>query len=183
MITVAATMQPSSRRPVPLIGRNDLTVSYVRYRGIINYVVKDPVGLKYHRLRAEQFRLLELLDGRRTLENLRETLIHEFPTIRPTLRELQQLAADLHQKGLAYSDRAGQAETRQQQQTKQRRQQFKRRARVAQAQRRHRVALGGNELARRDLLHAGDLRERLTGADHRGRVGHADQAHRVASDG
>jgi putative peptide zinc metalloprotease protein len=111
----AASLQRSSRRPVPLLGRSDLVVSPVSYGGIVHYVVKDPVGLKYHRLKGEQFRFLELLDGRRTLESLRETLLTEFPAIRPTLRELQRLAAELHQRGLAYSARSGQAETRRRQ--------------------------------------------------------------------
>ncbi len=114
-LSSAASLQRSSRRPVPLLGRSDLVVSEVSYGGIIHYVVKDPVGLKYHRLKGEQFRFLELLDGKQTLESLREALLTEFPAIRPTLRELQRLAADLHQRGLAYSVRSGQAETRRRQ--------------------------------------------------------------------
>lgn len=115
-----ASMQRSSRRPVPLVGRADLVVSEVSYRGSRNYVIKDPVGLKYHRLRADQYRFLQLLDGRQTLESLRECLVREFPATWPTLRSVQQLAADLHQKGLAYSVRSGQADTRRQQDREQR---------------------------------------------------------------
>lgn len=125
MLTAAASMQRSSRRPVPIIGRADLVVSEVRFRGITHGVVKDPVGMKYHRLRAEQIRLLELLDGHRTLESLRETLVHEFPAIRPTLRELQRLIADLHEKGLAYSARPGQTATRSRQEREQRYKQWR----------------------------------------------------------
>lgn len=105
-------MERSSRRPVALIGRSDLVVSRIFYRGDEHFVIKDPVGLRYHRLRGVQLRLLESLDGRTSLETLRDRLRKEYPTHRFTLRELQQLAAELHQKGLAYSDRPGQSETR-----------------------------------------------------------------------
>lgn len=115
MLESAGSIQRSSLRPIPLIGRSDLVVSTVFYRGVQHFVVKDPVGLKYHRLSGEQFRMLSQLDGTQTLESLREALLREFPASHPTLRELQQLAADLHQKGLTYTQRPGQGETRSQQ--------------------------------------------------------------------
>jgi hypothetical protein len=45
------------------VGRADLIVSRVFSRGEEHFVVKDPVGLKYHRLKSAQLRLLELLDS------------------------------------------------------------------------------------------------------------------------
>ena len=56
----------------------------------------------------EQYRILELLDGKRSLETVREDLKAEFPTLQITLSDIQQLITDLHKKGLVVSDRAGQ---------------------------------------------------------------------------
>lgn len=112
----------STRRPVPLRGRTDLIVRQIEFRGVTHFAVKDPVGLTYHNLRCDQYRTLQLLDGERHLESIRDDLVREFPAIAPTLPETQQLIADLHQKGLAYSVRPGQASARLEQQRKTRRQ-------------------------------------------------------------
>ena len=112
----------SSQRPVPLKGRNDLIVKRIEFQGVSHYVIKDPVGLTYHRLRADQYQVLRMLDGIRNLESIRDDLIRAFPAICPTLTDTQMLVADLHQKGLAYSVRPGQASARIEQKRKKQRQ-------------------------------------------------------------
>ncbi|WP_373651294.1 efflux RND transporter periplasmic adaptor subunit [Schlesneria sp. DSM 10557] len=112
----------SSQRPVPLRGRMDLVIKQIEFQGVSHFVIKDPVGLTYHRLRADQYRVLNLLDGQKSLETIRAELIREFPAISPTLTETQLLVSDLHQKGLAYSVRPGQASARIEQKRKNRRQ-------------------------------------------------------------
>ena len=102
------SLVPSSQRPIPLRGRPDLDIADVAYLGVGYRVVKDPVGLQYYRLQVEQFRVLELLDGKRSLEQLRDDLRIDYPTLRLTLSDLQQLITDFHQKGLLQSDRFGQ---------------------------------------------------------------------------
>lgn len=102
----------SSQRPVPLRGRNDLVVRRIEFQGVAHYVIKDPIGLTYHRLRYDQYLVLSLLDGRRNLEEIRDELVRQTPSLSPTLTDTQMLVADLHQKGLAYSTRPGQAESR-----------------------------------------------------------------------
>lgn len=94
----------------------------IDFQGVTHFVIKDPVGLTYHRLRADQYRVLTLLDGRKNLETIRDDLVREFPAIAPTLTDTQMLVADLHQKGLAYSIRPGQAAARIEQKRKKRRQ-------------------------------------------------------------
>lgn len=108
MLTQAASSVSSTQRPIPLRVRPDLVVSRIAYQGIGSYVVKDPVGLKYHRLHAEQYRVLQLLDGQRNLEAIREQLRRDFPATNLSLRDVQNLIADLHRKGLAHSNRPGQ---------------------------------------------------------------------------
>jgi putative peptide zinc metalloprotease protein len=101
-------MVASNQRPIPLRKRADLIVAKIDYLGVGYQVLKDPVALKYHRLQIEQYRILELLDGVRSLETVRDDLKHEFPTLQITLSDIQQLITDLHRKGLVVSNRAGQ---------------------------------------------------------------------------
>ena len=101
-------MVASNQRPIPLRKRADLVVAKIDYLGVGYQVIKDPVALKYHRLQIEQYRILELLDGVRSLEAVREQLKHEFPTLQITLSDIQQLITDLHRKGLVVSNRVGQ---------------------------------------------------------------------------
>jgi putative peptide zinc metalloprotease protein len=108
MIAQSSSLMPSTRRPVPLRRRADLTVERIDYQRGNYFVVKDPVSLKYYRLGPEHYRVLEMLDGTKSLEDVRTQLLLEFPYVRPSLGELQLVVIDLHSKSLAYSDRPGQ---------------------------------------------------------------------------
>jgi putative peptide zinc metalloprotease protein len=99
---------PSALRPIPMRSRPDLVVERIDYQGQRSFVVKDPVGLKYHRLRPEQYRALQLLDTERSLESLRDSLRVEFPALHLQLADVQSLVSDLHKNGLVYTDRPGQ---------------------------------------------------------------------------
>ena len=101
----------SSERPVPLKARSDLTAERIEYQGIGHWVVKEPVGLRYYRLRQEQYYLLQLLDGQLGLEQLRDAIRAKFPTMHLQLTDIQRLVVDLYEKGLVYSDRVGQGES------------------------------------------------------------------------
>ncbi len=101
-------MVASNQRPIPLTKRADLVVAQIDYLGVGYQVIKDPIALKYHRLQIEQYRILELLDGKRSLESVRDDLKSDFPTLQITLSDIQQLITDLHKKGLVVSDRMGQ---------------------------------------------------------------------------
>ena len=105
----AAELRPSSQRPIPLKGRSDLVVARMEFKGEAGFVIKDPVALKYHRLRPEQFELLNSLDGERTLEEARDKLRRAFPTLALRLQDVQSLVTDLHKKGLVHGGRPGQA--------------------------------------------------------------------------
>ena len=101
-------MQASNQRPIPLVRRADLVVADIDYLGVGYQVIKDPVGLKYHRLQVEQYKILDLLDGERSLEQVKEDLRVFFPTLQVTLSDIQQLVTDLHKKALVTSKRPGQ---------------------------------------------------------------------------
>ncbi|MEZ6045050.1 MAG: hypothetical protein R3C11_05610 [Planctomycetaceae bacterium] len=88
--------------------RPDLVVKRIEYRGVPSWVIKDPVGLKYHRLDPEQYRCLQLMNGERNLEQLEKTLCEEFPALHLQLQDVQALVTELHKKNIVYSDRPGQ---------------------------------------------------------------------------
>jgi len=121
----SGSMVASNQRPIPLQKRADLVVAKIDYKGVGYQVIKDPVALKYHRLQIEQYRILELLNGSRSLENVRDDLKSEFPTLQITLNDIQQLITDLHKKGLVVSDRPGQGAAVVRERQKTRRQKFK----------------------------------------------------------
>ena len=122
-ISIPSEQLRSSQRPIPLRGRADLIVQPIDFQGVMHFMVKDPVGLNYHRLRCDQYRVLQLLDGHRHLEEIHDHLVQAFPAITPTLNGVQQLISDLHQKGLAFGVRTGQAASRIEQRRKKVRQQ------------------------------------------------------------
>ena len=95
-----SSMQPSTQRPIPLSVRPDLVIKRIDYLGVGYWVVKDPAGLKYYRLK--------LLDSQRSLEEVREQMLKTMPTVRLQLSDIQHLITDLHEKGLVYSNREGQ---------------------------------------------------------------------------
>jgi putative peptide zinc metalloprotease protein len=99
----------SLQRPLPLAGRADLRCERIAFDGSDDWIVKDPVSLQYYRMIAQQYRLLQLLDGRRTLEEIYQTLRAEFSAFRFGLHDVRQLIADLHRKGLVWSSRPGQS--------------------------------------------------------------------------
>ena len=108
MSTPPSTTLASGERPLPILGRSDLRCEPVDYDGSASWIVKDPIALQYFRVLPEQHRLLQLLDGRRSLRQLGAALKQEFPESHFRLFELQQLISDLHQKGLVWSARGDQ---------------------------------------------------------------------------
>ena len=103
-----SSLTPSNRRPIPLQVRLDLRIERIEYQGVAYWVVKEPVGLKYYRLQTEQHEVLFLLNGVRSLEEIRDDLLRILPTVRLQLSDIQHLITDLHQKGLVHSNRQGQ---------------------------------------------------------------------------
>lgn len=103
-----SAMLTSTQRPIPLQGRPDLSVKCIHYMGANYWVVKDPIALKYFRFQPEQYKILTLLNGERNLDQIRDEFHKEFPTVRLTVHDIQNLITDLHKTGLVYSNRMGQ---------------------------------------------------------------------------
>ena len=107
-IEQAPAMTPSTQRPIPLEIRPDLVIKRIDFLGVGYWVIKDPAALKYFRLQQEQYEVLRLLDGERSLEQIRDKMLQIMPTVRLQLSDIQHLITDLHEKGVVYSNRGGQ---------------------------------------------------------------------------
>jgi len=99
----------SDQRPVRLRARRDLVISDSEYQGETSRIVKDPVGLKYFRLRAAEFRVLKMLDGTHSYSQITRQLQHEFPDQVTRVTDVQQFVSSMHASGLLVSDGVGQA--------------------------------------------------------------------------
>ncbi len=100
MVTLADSLLSSSARPLPIRKRPDLVAQRQRYEGEVYWVVKDPVGLNYFRFQEEEFFILNQLDGRSSLDEIKARFEAEFPPQKITLEELQQFIGMLHRSGL-----------------------------------------------------------------------------------
>jgi putative peptide zinc metalloprotease protein len=59
--------------------RPDLIISPQRFHGHTNYVIKDPVALRYYRIGQQELYLAGLLNGQRTLADVTEQMQKRFP--------------------------------------------------------------------------------------------------------
>ncbi|MCG8586607.1 MAG: hemolysin D [Pirellulales bacterium] len=110
MSTLADSLVSSSARPLTIRMRPDLDVALQRYEGRRYWVVKDPVALAYFRFQEEEYALLRMLDGKTSLEQMKERFEAEFTPQKITLEELQQFLGSLHRSGLVLADVTGQGE-------------------------------------------------------------------------
>ena len=91
--------------------RDDLVVVEIRHRHESAVVVKDPLAMKYVRLRDDEYFVLSLLDGHRTLEQICEQYAAKFfpRSVKPA--QLNALLFRFHEHGLLVSSPVGQAVT------------------------------------------------------------------------
>ena len=88
--------------------RPDLVIQEQSYLGRQYWVVKDPIALKYYRFEEEEFAILQMLDGRASLEEIQHRFEQQFAPQRIMLQELHQLLGMLHRSALVVSDAPGQ---------------------------------------------------------------------------
>ena len=107
-MATAEAFRSSTARGVSLRRRGDLVCTRQVYQGQAWWVVKDPIALHYFRFRPEEYALLEMLDGRTSLDELKERFEARFPPRRITVDELSRFIATLHRSGLVIGDWPGQ---------------------------------------------------------------------------
>ena len=64
----------SADRPLPMRMRPDLVVRLQRYGQHRQWIVKDPVSLRYFHLPEEEYSILRMLDGRVSLAEIQRVL-------------------------------------------------------------------------------------------------------------
>jgi len=88
--------------------RSDLVVTREAFGTRTYAVVKDPIALRYFRFQEEEFAVLELLDGKRTLDEMQTALEAKFAPQKFPPEGLSQFISTLHATGLVISDVRGQ---------------------------------------------------------------------------
>src|SRR6188768_2514723 len=110
MSTLADSLVSSSSRKLPIRCRPDLKARKQRYQGRLYWVVKDPVGLQYYRFEEEEYAILQMLDGQKSLDEIAQQFERDFPPQTIRTEELQQFIGMLHRSGLVITDAAGQGQ-------------------------------------------------------------------------
>jgi len=76
MATLADSLISSTSRSLTLRMRPDLQARRQRYHGLTFWVVKEPINLSYYRFHEEEYAILCMLDGRTSLQDIKD----EFET-------------------------------------------------------------------------------------------------------
>src|SRR4051794_35461036 len=105
----AAASDLERRKQVKIRLRADLNIEPHKYEGRTYFVVKDPVSLRYYRLKDNEHYLLQFLDGKHTLEDAQKAYEKRYRPDRLKLEDLEAFAQQLLTAGLAQNEspRAG----------------------------------------------------------------------------
>jgi len=109
MDTTAPANDLERRKQVRVRLRRDLGIEAQKYEGRTYHVVKDPVSLRYYRLKDNEYFLLQYLDGKRTLEDAQKEYEIRYRPDRLKLEDVESFAQQLINAGLAQNEspRAG----------------------------------------------------------------------------
>lgn len=92
------------RKKVRIRIRRDLDIHKQKYEGRTYYVVKDPVSLRYYRFKEQERFLIDLMDGKHTLDDAQKAYEKRFSPERLTLEDLEAFAQQLLTSGLAQNE-------------------------------------------------------------------------------
>jgi putative peptide zinc metalloprotease protein len=109
METAAPAKDLERRKQLRVLLRRDLSIEAQKYEGRTFHVVKDPVSLRYYRLKDNEYFLLQFLDGKRTLEEAQKEYEVRYRPDRLKLEDVEAFAQQLINAGLAQNEspRAG----------------------------------------------------------------------------
>lgn len=91
--------------------RADLIAKRQSYEGRDCWVVKDPIAVKYFRFEDEEYRLLQMVDGRTSPDQIKRQFEAMFPPQKLDLQELFQLVGMLYRNSLLVSDAVDQGQS------------------------------------------------------------------------
>ena len=101
--------RPTAAPKTHLCRRRDLRIIPVRHRHEVSVVVKDPVGLQYHRMRADEWFVLDRLDGRTSIADLTRAYNTRFAPTHVRDADIGHLVYRFHRLGLLVSATDNQA--------------------------------------------------------------------------
>jgi putative peptide zinc metalloprotease protein len=109
METATPANELERRKQVRVRLRRDLAIEAQKYEGRTFHVVKDPVSLRYYRLKDNEYFLLQYLDGKHTLEDAQKEYEIRYRPDRLKLEDVEAFAQQLINAGLAQNEspRAG----------------------------------------------------------------------------
>jgi len=102
MASAAADLE--RRKQLRLRLRPDVVIEAQKYEGKTFYVLKDPVSLRYYRIKEYERFLLDLFDGHHTLEEAQKAYEIEYRPDRLRLEDLEAFAQQLLQAGLVLNE-------------------------------------------------------------------------------
>lgn len=108
MATLADSLISSTSRSLTLRMRPDLQARRQRYHGLTFWVVKEPINLSYYRFHEEEYAILCMLDGRTSLQDIKDEFETQFTPQKITFQDLLQFVGMLHRSGLVISESPGQ---------------------------------------------------------------------------
>ena len=107
-IARSASQKSAEERPIGMRTRSDLLVRESVYQGEMCWIVKDPLAMKYFRLRKPEYLIFRALEGEVSYLELKRSLDREFPEKVTRTESVQQLVISLHRSGLLLSESTGQ---------------------------------------------------------------------------
>jgi putative peptide zinc metalloprotease protein len=99
-----------TRQPLAVRRRSDLVIVQTKHKHESAIVVKDPIAMKYHRLRPDEYFVLCQLDGISSLDSIRESYEQIYAPTKVSAADINQLLFRFHQFGLTLSDTTLQGE-------------------------------------------------------------------------
>jgi putative peptide zinc metalloprotease protein len=100
----------ATQRPLGLRRRPDLVIEPHLYGAEQYWLVKDPLAARYFHLAAEEHAILNMLDGRTSLGQLKLRFEQAFAPLQITFEQLYAFLGRLHSLGLLLADAFGQGE-------------------------------------------------------------------------
>src|SRR5437588_8891410 len=104
MIDTASPHELERRKAIRIRLRKDLAVESQKYEGRTFHVLKDPISLRYYRLKDNEHFLLQFLDGKQTLEDAQKAYEKRYRPDRLKLEDMEGFAQQLLNAGLAQSE-------------------------------------------------------------------------------
>ncbi len=99
-----AASELERRKSLRIRLRRDLVIEAQKYEGRTFFVLKDPVSLRYYRLKENEHFLLQYLNGASTLEEAQLAYEEHYRPERLKLEDLESFAQQLIKAGLAQNE-------------------------------------------------------------------------------